>query len=350
MEIDAIARSGVAIKTNSPAKEIQTLFADGYNAVLIAVGAHKNRKMGIPGEEVQGVVDPITLLRRVSLGEPVPRLGDRVGVVGGGNTALDAARTAIRLGSKNVTLLYRRTRAEMPAGEAEVGAALAEGVRIEFLVAPTRVVSADGKLTAVELMKMKLGEPDITGRRRPIPVKSSQFIMELDALIPAISQDPELSFLAEGLGINISKGTVGVDSETFMTARPGVFACGDAVTGAADVTTAMSTAKIAASCIHKYLRGEKLTREYAPIRPSVRVEPITVSEEEMAQTRRAGMPRLPAEQRKDTFSEVELGLGEEAAVREARRCLRCDWELQKKLREKHQEAVDHTEPVESYAR
>jgi NADPH-dependent glutamate synthase beta subunit-like oxidoreductase len=323
---------------------LQTLFDDGYKAVLIAAGAHKNRKMGIPGEEAQGVIDPITFLRRVSLGEPVPPLGDRVGVVGGGNAAIDAARTAMRLGAREVTILYRRTRTEMPAAEREVEAALQEGVKIEFLVAPTRVISANGKLTAVELMRMKLGEPDITGRRLPIPVKGSEFTREFDALIPAISQDPELSFLAEGRGIDVSKGTVGVDSETFMTARPGVFACGDAVTGAADVTTAMSTAKIAASFIHKYLRGEKLVREYAPTRPSVRVAPIAVSEEETAQAARAGIPRLPAEQRRTAFAEVELGLAEEAAVREARRCLRCDWELQKRLRLKHQEE-DQREPV-----
>jgi NADH-quinone oxidoreductase subunit F len=348
VEIDAIARSGVTIRTNSPVKEMQTLFDDGYQAVLIAVGAHKNRKMGIPGEETEGVVDPITFLRRVNLKESLPSLGNRVGVVGGGSTAIDAARTALRLGAQEVTILYRRTRVEMPAAEVEVEAALEEGVEIEFLVAPTRVFSADGKLTAVELTRMKLGEPDITGRRRPIPIKGSEFTREFDALIPAISQDPELSFLAEGRGIDISKGTVGVDSETFMTARPGVFACGDAVTGAADVTTAMSTAKIAASFIHKYLRGEKLAREYAPTRPSVLVAPIKVSEEETAQATRAKLLRLPAEQRKDTFAEVELGLAEEAAVREARRCLRCDWELQKQLRLKQQEAAGGQESVDSY--
>jgi NADH-quinone oxidoreductase subunit F len=343
MEIDAIARSGVAIKTNSPVRKIETLFAEGYKAVLIAVGAHKNRKMGIPGEETDGVVDPITFLRRVNLKESLPSLGNRVGVVGGGSTAIDAARTALRLGAQEVTILYRRTRVEMPAAEVEVEAALEEGVKIEFLVAPTRVFSADGKLKAVELTRMKLGEPDITGRRRPIPAKGSQFIREFDALIPAISQDPELSFLAEGRGIDISKGTVGVDSETFMTARPGVFACGDAVTGAADVTTAMAMAKIAASLIHKYLRGEKLTREYAPTRPSVLVEPLAVSEEETAEVTRPEMPRLLTQQRKKTFAEVELGLSEEAAVREARRCLRCDWELQKQLRLKQQEAADREE-------
>jgi NADH-quinone oxidoreductase subunit F len=345
MEIDVIAKSGVAIQTNSPVKDIEKLLADGYKAVLIAVGAHKNRKMGIPGEETEGVVDPISFLRRVNLKESLPSLGKRVGVVGGGSTAIDAARTALRLGAEEVTILYRRTRVEMPASEVEVQAALEEGVKVEFLVAPTQVVSTNGKLTAVELMRMKLGEPDITGRRRPIPIKGSEFTREFDALIPAISQDPELSFLGNGSGVEISKGTVGVDSETFITARPGVFACGDAVTGAADVTTAMSSAKIAASLIHKYLRGEKVTREYMPTRPSLVVEPVAVSDEETAEAARPAMPRLPAEQRKNSFAEVELGLAEEVAVREARRCLRCDWELQKRLRQRLQVAEDRLETV-----
>jgi NADH-quinone oxidoreductase subunit F len=334
LEIDAIARSGVTIRTNSPVKDLDALLADGYQAVLIAVGAHKNRTLGIPGEDAGGVVDPISFLRRVNLKEPVLPLGDRVGVVGGGNTAIDAARTALRLGSKDVRILYRRTRMEMPAAESEVEAALEEGVKIEFLVAPTRVISEDGKLKAVELTRMCLGEPDMTGRRRPIPIKYSEFTIELDALIPAISQDPELGFIVDGSGVDTARGTVGVDAETFITAKRGVFACGDAVTGAGDVTTAMSTAKIAATFVHKYLRGEELTREYRPTRPSVIVEPVEVPEAEAAEAARPEMPRLSAKQRRHTFAEVELGLAEEAAVREARRCLRCDWELQKQLRTK----------------
>jgi NADH-quinone oxidoreductase subunit F len=330
LEIDAIARSGVAIRTSSPVRDLDALFTDGYRAVLLASGAHKNRTLGIPGEDAKGVLDPITLLRRVNLQEPVPPLGDRVGVVGGGNTAIDVARTALRLGAKEVTILYRRTRVEMPAAETEVEAALEEGVKIEFLVAPTRVISANGTLNAVELIRMKLGEPDLSGRRRPVPIPGSEFSRELDALIPAISQDPELSFLPEGHGLDISRGTVGVHGETYMTAKRGVFACGDAVTGAGDVTTAMATAKLAAGFIHKFLRGEELTGEYKPTRPSILVEPIEVAE--AVEATRPQAPRLSAEQRKHTFEEVELGLTEAAAVSESKRCLRCDWELQKRLK------------------
>lgn len=226
----------------------------------------------------------------------------------------------------------------MPAAEGEVEAALEEGVKIEFLVAPTKVISANGKMRAVELIGMRLGEPDMSGRRRPIPIKGSEFTMELDALLPAISQDPDLSFIPGVSGIDTSKGTVGVHSETFMTAKKGVFACGDAVTGPGDVTTAMATAKVAAEFIDKFLRGEELKREYSPVRPSVIVEPVEVSEEEAAEATRPKMPRLSAEQRKHTLAEVELGLTEAAAVREARRCLRCDWELQKQLRLNEAEA------------
>ncbi len=339
LEIDAIARSGVEIRTNAPVTDLDALLADGYRAVLIAVGAHRNRRLGIPGEDVRGVLDPISFLRRVNLKEPVPPLGDRVGVVGGGNTAVDAARTARRLGVRQVTILYRRTRVEMPAAEAEVEAALEEGVTIEFLVAPTRILSSDGQLSAVELTRMRLGEPDLTGRRRPVPIAGAVFTMPLDTLIPAISQDPDLAFLREGSGVDTGRGTVGVDAETFMTARPGVFACGDAVTGAGDVTTAMATAKIAATFIHKFLRGEPLVRTYQPARPSVRIEPIAVGEE-AGTTARPAPRRLPGEARRGTFHEVELGLTEEAAIREARRCLRCDWELQKQLAARAEEAIE----------
>ncbi len=343
LEIDAIARGGVEIRTNSPVTDLDALLQDGYRAVLLAVGAHKNRRLGIPGEDVAGVLDPITFLRQVNLNGPLPPLGDRVGVVGGGNTAVDAARTAIRLGARDVTILYRRTRVEMPAAEAEVQAALEEGVKIEFLVAPTRVIARDGKLSAVELTRMRLGEPDVTGRRRPIPIEGAVSTMPLDTLIPAISQDPDLALLGPTAGIDTSTGTVGVDRETFMTARPGVFACGDAVTGAGDVTTAMATAKIAATFIHKYLRGEPLVRTYRPVRPSITVAPVPVGEEEAAAARPT-MPRLPPNARRGNFAEVELGLTEDQAVREARRCLRCDWELQRQLEAKAAEAVERERP------
>ncbi len=324
LEIDAIRQAGVEIRTGTPVTDLDALLADGYRAVLIAVGAHKNRTLGIPGEDATGVVEPITFLRRVNLSEEVPTLGDRVGIIGGGSTAFDAARTALRRGAKEVTILYRRSRVEMPAAEEEVEAALEEGVKIEFLVTPTKVLAEDGKLRCVELIRTRLGDPDATGRRRPVPIEGSAFVLELDTLMPAISQDPDLSLIPEGCGVAVSRGVVTVDAETFATTKPGVFACGDAATGPADVTTSMATARIAAEFIHKYLRGEKVLRVYAPVRPSVVVEPLELEEASVAS--RPRLPRLPVEQRARSFDEVELGLAEEAAIREACRCLRCDWE------------------------
>jgi len=333
MEIDVIRQAGVQIETNSPIENIDALFDQGYKAVLIAVGAHKNRKLEIPGEDAEGVIDPITLLRKVNLGEEVPSLGNRVGIIGGGNTAIDAARTALRLGSREVTIFYRRTRAEMPAIPEEIEAALEEGVRIEFLVAPERVISEAGKLKGVEFVRTKLGEPDASGRKRPIRIEGSEFIVELDSLLPAVSQDTEIP---SGFGVEVSKGNaVKVSNETLMTNRDGVFACGDAVTLPTDVTTAMAEARNAAELIHKYLRGEKVEREYKLIEPSIRVEPIEL-EAEVSETTRPIMPRIPPEQRRNNFNEVELGYSREVAMKEARRCLRCDWEVQK-MREKARE-------------
>jgi NADH-quinone oxidoreductase subunit F len=340
-EIELIARAGVDIRTDSPVGNIDILFAEGYKAVLIAVGAHKNRKLEIPGEDADGVIDPVSFLRRINLREEVPSLGDRIGIVGGGNTAVDVARTAVRKGAKEVTILYRRTRAEMPAIEDEIEAAEEEGVKIEFLVAPTEVISENGKMKAVRLIRMRLGERDASGRRRPLPVEGSEFLMELDSLLPAISQDPDLSFLPEGDGIKISRwNAVAVDPETFMTGRKGVYACGDAVTGPADVTTAMAGAEVVAESIHKYLRGEVLKREYRSVCPTVVVEPIRLEEEEMGMVARPKMPKLPPEKRKSNFEEVELGYSKEAAMEEAKRCLRCDWEMQKLRRQR--EAQDLT--------
>jgi NADH-quinone oxidoreductase subunit F len=338
MEIDVITQAGVAIRTGSHVEDIESLFKEGYKAVLIAVGAHRNRRLDIPGEDAEGVIDPITYLRQTNLREKVPSLGDRVGIVGGGNTAVDVARTAIRKGSREVTILYRRTRAEMPAIEEEIEAAEEEGVKIEFLVAPTEVISETGRMKAVRLMRMQLGDPDASGRRRPVPIKGSDFLMELDSLLPAISQDPDLSFLPEGNGVKVTGwNTVSVNEETYMTTREGIFACGDAVTGPADVTTAMAAAEIAAESMHAHLRGEAFHREYRPVIPSVVVEPIK-QEEEMATVSRPKMPKLHPDVRRRSFDEVELGYSEEMAMEEAKRCLRCDWEMQKLRRQREAEA------------
>lgn len=345
MEIDQIRHAGVDIRTDSPVESLDALFQDDYKAVLIAMGAHKNRKLGIPGEDVEGVIDPITFLRKVNLGQNLQSLGDLIGIIGGGNTAIDTARTALRLGKKEITIFYRRTRLEMPALEAEVEAALEEGIKIEFLVAPVKVLSANGRLTGVEFIRTKLGEPDSSGRRRPIPIEGSEFTVELDSLLPAVSQEAEIP---PGFDVGISEtNSITINAETLMATRVGVFACGDAVILPTDVTTSMAQAQIAAGLIHKYLRGEELKREYRPVTPSVMVEPIEM--EEATALARPTLPKIPLGQRKSGFEEVELCHSQSAAMREAARCLRCDWETLKS-RQKLIEAENAAEEEKVYTK
>ncbi|HDH10135.1 MAG TPA: FAD-binding protein, partial [Chloroflexi bacterium] len=187
-EIKRIADLGVRIITNHPVKDVEALLGD-YDAVFVAVGAHKDVRMGIEGEDLEGVYSAIEFLRKINMGQKVG-VGKRVYVIGGGNTAIDAARSCLRLGA-DVTILYRRSRAEMPAHPFEVAAAEEEGVGMEFLVAPTRFIGRDGKLAALECVRMELGEPDETGRRRPIPIPGSGFTLEADSVILAIGQRPD---------------------------------------------------------------------------------------------------------------------------------------------------------------
>lgn len=330
LDIDAIQKAGVKIKTGmrlGKDMNIDTLFQQGFRAVFLALGAHRSLRLGIPGEEVAGVLDPLELLRKIRFGEDV-RIGGKVGIVGGGNTAIDAARTVYRLGVKNVTVMYRRTMAEMPAIRDEIEQAINEGVRIEFLVAPTKVLSSNGKLTGLECIRMRLGGLDKSGRPEPIPIAGSEFRIDLDNLIPAISQQPDASILSPGDGVRISEaGMIQVHPETLATARQGVFAGGDAVSGPATVTEAMAAGKTAAESIHRYLRGLPLERKYEVTKRSIPVEPLQFSDqelEELAELRRLHPPELPIEERRSGFGEVFGCPSEQAAVAEARRCLRCD--------------------------
>jgi NADH-quinone oxidoreductase subunit F len=330
IEVEAIERAGVEIRTDCKVENVDSLRNDGYSAVLITVGSHKDRSLGVPGEDARGVIDAIGFLRRVNLGEPPDSLGEHVGIIGGGNTAIDVARTALRLAPRKVTILYRRTRAEMPAIPGEIEAAFEEGVDIEYLVTPTRIITERGKIKALELVRTRLGDPDASGRRRPVPIEGSEFAFELTSLIPAISQDPDLSLLPEGSAVRVSDwGTIVADEETFATDQLGVFACGDAVRGPADVAVVMADARIAAGSIHQYLRGEEIHREYQPLRPHVHVEPLKLATETAEDLVRAETPRIPLEDRRFGFKEAELGFSKETAMREASRCLRCDWEAQR---------------------
>jgi len=328
-EIDNIKKLGVEIKTNTAVgKDIQLSdLKKEYKAIFVAAGAHKGLKLGIPGEDSEGVLDAVYFLRKVNLGEEVT-IGENVVVIGGGNAAVDAARVARRLG-RNVRILYRRTRAEMPAYQSEVEEAIHEGIDIQFLAAPVKVLSSDGKMNELECIRMELGDIDKSGRRRPVPIEGSEFKVKSDTLLPAIGQEPESSFLADGGNLKLSgRNTMEVDPETLYAGEEGIFAGGDVVTGPNTVTDAMAHGKIAAQMIHKYIRGEKIERKYEVTRPALRVEGIELSEKEIEELKRPEVPILSPEQRAGNFKEVELCLSEEMAVREARRCLRCDLELE----------------------
>ncbi len=324
-EIDMIRKLGVEIKPDTRIageNAIDNLFKEGYKAVFIAVGAHKGLKLGIPGEEkYQGVLDAITFLRDVNLGGKV-EIGKKVVIIGGGNSAIDASRAALRLDCEEVTIVYRRSREEMPASAAEIEEAEHEGVKIHFLAAPIEISGKDGKVTEMVCTKMKLGEPDASGRRRPIPIEGSDFSIQVDTIIPAISQEPDLSFLPGEHGMDITKWqTFQVDESTMVTSRPGVFAGGDAVTGPNTVIDAIAAGHVAAQSIERYLDGKPLKQELTQDRPLETEIKVDLTQEE--KKKRAEMPKQTHAGLKNNFEEVEAGFSEAAAIEEASRCLRC---------------------------
>ena len=327
-EINRIKKLGVEIKTNSTIGKDISLekLKEDYKAVFIAIGAHKGLKMKIPNEDAEGVLDAVEFLRDYNLGNDV-KIGDKVIVVGGGNSAIDAARVAKRLG-KDTSILYRRTKVEMPAIKSEIEEALLEGIDIQFLAAPVNVLSNNGKIEGIECIRMRLSDMDESGRRRPVPIEGSEFEIDVDTLILAISQEPDVSMLVCENGLKVSSwSTLEVDPETLVTNVEGIFAGGDVVSGPNTVTAAMSHGKIAAQMIDKYVCGEKLERKYEVTRPAARVEAMELSEEEVQSLKRPEMPAIPIDQRTASFKEVELGFGEAAAIAEAKRCLRCDLEV-----------------------
>jgi NADPH-dependent glutamate synthase beta subunit-like oxidoreductase len=319
-EIEYIEKTGVEIRTNTPIGGDLTLdhLRQEYDAVFISVGAHKSQRLTVPGEDLEGVLSGVSLLRDLNLGKGV-ELGGRVAVIGGGNVAVDAARSALRLGADKVSILYRRSRAEMPANEWEIEDAEEEGVEIHYLAAPTQILGRNGKVVGLECIRMELGEPDESGRRRPIPIGESEFIMEADVVVSAIGQAPDLSFLRNS-GLITGWGTIAADADTLATNETGIFAGGDAVSGPATAIEAIAAGKKAALSIHRYLRGEPLEREEEEAKVA-RIEDINARE--LWQEKRQKMPKLFVGKRVRNFEEVELGFTEEMAVQEASRCLEC---------------------------
>lgn len=317
-EIKYLTDLGVEIKTGVKVGvdvNVYSLLQDN-KAVFIATGAPKGLKLGIENEDAPGVIQALDLLREVNLGNEF-KLGEKVVVIGGGNVAIDASRVAWRLGCKEVNILYRRSREEMPAYAYEVEEAEKEGVKITFLVAPKGAVSKDGKLVGIECVKLALGEPDDSGRRRPVPIAGSEFIIETDNIIEAIGQQVDLGFIPK---IEQSKQkTIITNPLTAETNLSGIFAGGDVSSGPASVIEAIADGKKAAISIDRYINGQdvKVNRE----KIIKKVENVLT--EGFPMKPRPQMPVLPVNERIGNFKEVELGLTEQQAMEEAKRCLAC---------------------------
>ncbi|MBI2832396.1 MAG: FAD-dependent oxidoreductase [Chloroflexi bacterium] len=331
-EIDYIVKRGVELRYNTPINAnftIEHLMKDGFKAVLIAAGTQRSQRIGIPGEleDVSGFYYGLRFLRDVRLGKSV-KVGRRVAVLGGGNVALDAARTALRLGADEVNIYYRRTSEEMPVTEVEYNEALAEGVRMNFLVSPTRIENQDWQVTGLQCIRMKLGELDESGRRRPIPVTGSEFFAPADTVIAAVGQSPDLSFLPPDSALERTRWeTLVVNSNNLATNVNGVFAAGDFVTGPGMVIEAIAAGRRSAIAIDKYLKGDPSRVEIYDLKAEVIGEQPKAEVDETWETqRRLDVPKLPPEERKTSFAEIELSFSEERARQECKRCLRCDLE------------------------
>jgi len=320
-EIAYIKDIGVEIKTGIEfGKDItlESLRNEGYKAVFIAIGMQLSRKMNVPGEDLEGVFHVLEFLRAVSLGQHVD-VGERVAVVGGGNSAIDAARTAKRIGVREVMILYRRTENEMPALPHEVEAAEREEIEFHFLVAPKQIIGEEGKVKAIECLRMRLGEPDASGRRRPIPISFSEHQYEIDSVIPAIGQVSKKSCIPSELLDEKAKMLVPVDPITMETKILGVFAGGDIVTGPASIIQAVGAGKQAAVSIHRYLTGQDLKagRE--------EVEESTWVKDWGSLRKKSRRYEAPIEKPRLSFEEASRFLAEtkRKAMFEAFRCLGC---------------------------
>jgi NADH-quinone oxidoreductase subunit F len=331
-DIDYIAKRGVEIKYNTPINvnfTVEDLRRDGFNAVFVAAGAQRSQRVGIPGEleDIDGLYYGLRFLRDVRLGRQAS-IGPRVAIIGGGNVALDAARTAMRLGADEAGIYYRRSRDEMPATEVEYDEAVAEGVQVNFLVSPTRIVSDNWKVTGLQCIRMELGEPDEGGRRRPAPMAGSEFSVAADTVIAAVGQAPDLSFLPPDSALERTRWeTLVVDSNTLATNVAGVFAGGDFVTGPGMVVDAIAAGRRAAMAIDKYLRGDTSRVDVHERKTGVTAGAEVQELEETWETQpRLAVRTLPVAERRTSFNEIELGFTEEVAIKEAKRCLRCDLE------------------------
>ena len=324
--VNWVKELGIKLKLNSPVRSSEAFdkLVEKYDAVYIAAGAHKSPELDISGEDLKGVLHGITFMKDINLGKQ-KKVPSKVAVVGGGFTAIDCARSSLRLGAKEVFIIYRRTLKEMPAGELEVSMAEEEAIKILYLTTPIKILGdKNSNVNAIECIKNKLGEPDASGRRRPEPVPGSEFTLPVDMVIAAIGQSPDISFMAETSGVKFSKwGTVKVDAKSFMTNRKGVFAGGDFITGPRNAIEVIGDGRKAARAIDKYLSGNKerrydyFSKDKDPVRNDPGYESIP----------RQKQNAVPMGARWDIDKEVELGFSKENASKEADRCLLCHYNI-----------------------
>ncbi len=331
-EIQGILDLGIEAHTNRMLGRdftLQSLREEGFDAIFLGIGAWKDFALGVPGEELQGCWKGIEFLSRVAgaADKKIP-VGKRAAVVGGGNSAIDCVRTLIRLGTEDVYIVYRRTRKEMPANEVEIIAAEHEGVKFQFLAAPSRVVGDEqGRVTGLEYLKMELGEPDASGRRRPVPVKGSETILPIDMLITAIGQQPDLEFLEKEEGkkdLAITRwNTFDNHPELLQTSLPYVFTAGDAATGPSLVVEAIGGGRRAARSIHQYLAGMEIKGSPKSLRKKHIPESLFTTVPGVQKKQRTPMPELPVKERIGSMVEVDLVISEKDAAHESDRCLNC---------------------------
>jgi heterodisulfide reductase subunit A len=352
-EIGFLLKTGIEVRTGQRLGRdftLESLRSQGFGAVLLAIGAHVGLPAGIPRElDLDGVMNAVDWLREVNLGSRASP-GRKVVVIGGGNVAVDAARTARRLGSESVTIIYRRTREEMPAYAEEIEDALAEGIDIRFLMAPVRVWGHAGKVTGIECIRTELGAPDESGRRRPVPKAGSEYVIKCDAVIPAIGQRIDLGWAGGPDGIETTaRGAIAVNPRTMQTSLPHVFAAGDAVSGPASVIEAVAAGHRAVEAIDRFLQQQDLSEleAQAAARPEPAGDWAAIPAGIVRQERvRSG--HLEASERVVGFEEVDLNFGEAEARREAARCLNCGvcCECMECLRACEAKAIDHGMPAE----
>jgi heterodisulfide reductase subunit A-like polyferredoxin len=323
-EIGLIEKAGVEIRVNTPAGAdltLEELFKQGYKAVFVAVGTHKSRQLRIAGEDLGGVIHGVDYLRQINLGAPSVDVKNKVvAVIGGGNTAMDTVRSAFRLGAADAFILYRRSREQMPVSLEELEAAEAEGIKIHYLLSPIELKGADGQVTELVCNRMRLGAPDDSGRRRPVPIEGEVLSFDVDIVMPALGQTVEYSLLNEAVGdLAVERDLIKVDPVSLETNIPGVFAGGDAAGSGGYVVHAIAHGHRAAVSMERHILSQEMHagRE----EPKVRVAAMPAFPD--GKLPAPDLPMLSVEQRSKNFREMELGLSEEEAIQEAGRCLDC---------------------------